>query len=109
MLNVLVIGGSGFLSGTIVGHAQARGHQVWALTRGRRPLPAGVRSLVADRGNHAAFAQALAGAQTHWDLAVDCIGFTPADIQQDITVLTPLAQHLVVNNHDIVRSFWARV
>ena len=102
MLNVLVIGGSGFLSGTIVGSALALGHQVWALTRGRRSMPAGVRGLVADRGNHAAFAQALAGAQTHWDVVVDCIGFAPADMEQDITVLAPLAQHLVFVSSDFV-------
>jgi nucleoside-diphosphate-sugar epimerase len=102
MLKILVIGGSGFLSGTIVSSALALGHQVWALTRGRRPLPTGVHGLVANRGNHTAFAQALAGAQTYWDMAVDCIGFAPADIQQDITVLTPLAQHLVFVSSDFV-------
>src|SRR5262245_27029643 len=102
MPNVLVIGGSGFLSGTIVRSALALGHQVWALTRGRRPMPVGVHSLVADRANHAAFAQALAGAQTHWVLVVDCIGFAPTDIEQDITVLPPLTQHLVFVSSDFV-------
>jgi nucleoside-diphosphate-sugar epimerase len=102
MLNILVIGGSGFLSGTIVSSALARGHQVWALTRGKRPVPAGVRGLVADRGDHTAFAQALAGAQTQWDLVVDCIGFAPADLQQDLMVLAPLAQHLVFVSSDFV-------
>jgi nucleoside-diphosphate-sugar epimerase len=102
MLNILVIGGSGFLSGTIVSSALANGHQVWALTRGKRPVLAGVRGLVADRGDHAAFAQALAGAQTRWDLVVDCIGFAPADLQQDLAVLAPLAQHLVFVSSDFV-------
>lgn len=102
MLNVLVIGGSGFVSGTIVGSALALGHQVWALTRGSRPLAAGVHSLVADRGDYAAFAQALAGAQTRWDLVVDCIAFAPANIEQDIRVLAPLAQHLVFVSSDFV-------
>jgi nucleoside-diphosphate-sugar epimerase len=99
---MLVIGGSGFLSGTVVRSALALGHQVWTLTRGRRPMPAGVHGLVADRGDHEAFAQALAGAQTHWDLVVDCIGFTPADIQQDIAVLAPLAQQFVFVSSDFV-------
>src|SRR4051812_23572622 len=102
MLNLLVIGGSGFLSGTIVGSALALGHQVWALTRGRRPMRAGGHGLVADRGNHAAFAQARAGAQPHWVLVVDCFGSPPADIQQGITVLAPLAQHLVFVSSDFV-------
>ncbi|MBC8076202.1 MAG: NAD-dependent epimerase/dehydratase family protein [Chloroflexales bacterium] len=102
MLNVLIIGGSGFLSGTVARSALALGHQVWTLTRGQRPTPVGVHELVADRGDHGAFAQALAGAQTHWDLVVDCIGFAPADIQQDLAVLAPLAQQLVFVSSDFV-------
>jgi hypothetical protein len=33
-------------------------------------------------------------------LVVDCIGFAPADIQQGIMVLAPLAQHLVFVSSD---------
>ena len=99
---LLVIGGSGFLSGTIVRSALALGQHVWALTRGQRPVPAGAIGLVADRADTAAFRHAIASAQTHWDLVVDCIGFAPADAQQDLAVLALLARQLVFVSTDFV-------
>lgn len=70
--NVLVLGGSGFVSGALARQALARGCRVWTLTRGQRPLPQGAAGLCADRKDSAAFARALAGAGVRWDLAVDC-------------------------------------
>jgi nucleoside-diphosphate-sugar epimerase len=101
-MKLLVIGGSGFLSGAIVGRALASGHHVWTLTRGRRPVPAGAVSLVADRTDANAFEQAIAGAQTHWDLVVDTIGFRPADARQDLAALGRLAAQLVFVSTDFV-------
>ena len=46
---LLIVGGSGFLSGTLARTAVARGHRVWTITRGRQALPAGVIGLQADR------------------------------------------------------------
>src|SRR5690242_21331747 len=40
--------------------------------------------LTADRHDRVAFKRAINGAQTRWDLAVDCIGYEPADVKQDI-------------------------
>jgi nucleoside-diphosphate-sugar epimerase len=101
-IDLLIIGGSGFLSGTLARRAAALGHHVWCVTRGRRPLPPGVRSLVADRQNRAAFAAAIRQAGVRWDLAVDCIAFEPGDIEQDIAALSPLAAHLVFVSTDFV-------
>ena len=100
--NLLILGGSGFLSGALASAALAQGLRVWSVTRGQRPLPAGVSGLVADRRDQAAFAQVIASAQTQWDLVVDCIAFEPADIQQDIAAFTALARHLVVISTDFV-------
>ena len=100
--NLLILGGSGFLSGTLANAALAQGARVWTLTRGQRPLPAGVTGLVADRHDPAAFAQAIAGARTAWDLVVDCIAFEPADIQQDLAAFKALARHLVYISTDFV-------
>lgn len=99
---ILIIGGSGFLSGTLARTAVARGHKVWTVTRGQRPLPDGVTSLTADRHDHGKFEQLVAGAETHWDLVVDCIGFVPADVQQDIAVFRERARHLVFVSTDFV-------
>jgi nucleoside-diphosphate-sugar epimerase len=100
--NLLLIGGSGFLSGTLARLAADRGHNVWAVTRGQRPLPEGVTGLIADRHDTAAFERVVAEAQTRWDLVVDCIGYDPADALQDIAVFRHLAGHLVFVSTDFV-------
>ncbi|MDQ5853609.1 MAG: NAD-dependent epimerase/dehydratase family protein [Chloroflexota bacterium] len=101
-LRILIIGGSGFLSSTIAQVALAQGHQVWAITRGKRRLPEGVIGLIADRHDHAAFARVIAGAAQPWDLVVDCIAFDAGDAQQDMVVFPSLARQLVLVSTDFV-------
>ncbi|MBD3292313.1 MAG: NAD-dependent epimerase/dehydratase family protein [Armatimonadia bacterium] len=101
-LNVLIIGGSGFVSGTLARTARDAGHSVWTVTRGEKPIPEGVTSLIADRKDGAAFADAIADAGVEWDLAVDCIGYQPEDAQQDLEVLSPVVEHLVFISTDFV-------
>jgi nucleoside-diphosphate-sugar epimerase len=62
-VRVLVAGGTEFISLHLVRALLRDGHQVVALNRGRQPgrLPAGVRTIVADRKDHAALRKALAG------------------------------------------------
>ena len=62
-MHVLVAGGTEFISLHLVQALLRDGHQVAVLNRGRRPgrLPAGVRTIVADRKDHAALRAALAG------------------------------------------------
>ena len=62
---LLVIGGSGFVSGTLTRTAQAYGWDVWTVTRRQRPVPEGVTALVADRYDEAAFAAAIRGAEAN--------------------------------------------
>ncbi|MGI5817868.1 MAG: NAD-dependent epimerase/dehydratase family protein [Armatimonadota bacterium] len=101
-LNILIIGGSGFVSGTLARVARDAGNRVWTITRGEKPIPEGVHSLIADRKDHAAFAAAIEGAGAHWDLAVDCIGYQPEDARQDVEVLSPRVSHLVFISTDFV-------
>ena len=101
-LDLLIVGGSGFLSGTLAQVALGQGHRVWTVTRGQRPAPDGVTALVADRHDQAAFAQAVSGAETKWDMVIDCIGFTPADAQQDLAVFRDLTPQLVFVSTDFV-------
>jgi nucleoside-diphosphate-sugar epimerase len=100
--NLLIVGGSGFLSGTLARIAMSRGYRVWTITRGQRPRPDGVISLVADRQDKPAFARVISAAQTKWDLVIDCIAFAPEDIQQDIAVFEHLAGQLVMVSTDFV-------
>jgi nucleoside-diphosphate-sugar epimerase len=103
MLKVLIVGGSGFLSGTMVRRALRQGHEVWTITRGRRPLPGGVHGLIADREDRPAFAGAVAGASVRWDLVVDCIGFSAEDARQDLDVFSvSRAGHIVFISTDSV-------
>lgn len=101
-MNILIIGGSGFLSGTLAHRAVTAGHRVWTVTRGRRPQPDGVSALVADRHDPAGFAAAITDAQVRWDLAVDCIAFNADDIRQDVAALAGRAGHLVFISTDFV-------
>jgi nucleoside-diphosphate-sugar epimerase len=104
MAKILTIGGSGFLSGTMSHAALREGHEVWIVTRGQRPLPAGANSIVADRKDRAAFAAAIERAETRWDLVVDCIGFNAGDARQDVECFAGRAAHLVFISTDFVLS-----
>ena len=42
------------------------------------------------------------GAGTQWDLVVDCIGYEPADMRQDIAVFRDLARHFAFVSTDFV-------
>jgi nucleoside-diphosphate-sugar epimerase len=99
---ILILGGSGFLSGALARTALEQGHQVWTLTRGQRPLPEGVTGLVADRHDGAALRQVVNEANTTWDLVIDCIGYTPVDVQQDIELFGERGGHLIFVSTDFV-------
>jgi nucleoside-diphosphate-sugar epimerase len=62
-VRVLVVGGTEFISLHLVQALLRDGHQVTVLNRGRQPgrLPAGVRTLVADRKDHPGLRKVLAG------------------------------------------------
>ena len=101
-MNILLIGGSGFVSGTMARTALEAGHRVWALSRGNKPLVPGAAALRADRDNHAAFENVVRAAGTRWDLAVDCIGYEVAHAKQDIEVLRDRVRQLVFISTDFV-------
>jgi nucleoside-diphosphate-sugar epimerase len=62
-MRVLVIGGTEFISLHLVRALLRDGHEVAVLNRGRQPgrVPAGVRTIVGDRKDHAALRATLAG------------------------------------------------
>lgn len=101
-LRILLIGGSGFVSGTLARTALAAGHQVWAVTRGQRVLIPGVTSIMADRRDSNALRNALNAIAQPWDLVVDCIGYEASDAQQDIELFRERAQQMVFISTDFV-------
>jgi nucleoside-diphosphate-sugar epimerase len=102
MGNILILGGSGFLSGTLAETARDEGHEVWVVTRGNKPVPSGLHHIQADRKEKSDFKKAMTQVSLHWDLAVDCIAFEADDLKQDIDVLEALADHLVFISTDFV-------
>lgn len=101
---LLILGGSGFVSGTLAREALRQGFDVSIVTRGQRPTPTGVRAIVADRHNASAFQAAIAAAKLPemFDLVVDCIAYQPADVQQDLQVFAGRARQFVLISTDFV-------
>ncbi len=101
-LKLLILGGTGFISGALARMAWASGHQTWILTRGQRPAPAGVTRLMADRNNPAAFVKAVGSVGVTWDAVIDCIAFQPEHIAQDLAVFSGRARQLIFISTDSV-------
>ncbi|MEV4736266.1 MULTISPECIES: NAD-dependent epimerase/dehydratase family protein [unclassified Microbacterium] len=82
--SVLFIGGTGIISSAASEFAARRGMEVTMLNRGRsRREPAdGIEVLTADASDADAVDAALAGRE--FDVVVDMIAFTPAQVQRDI-------------------------
>ena len=109
-LRILILGGSGFISGNLARRAVQAGHQVTIVTRGRRPVPEGVEALQADRSQPGE----LNNTMSDWalkqpkplrpfDLVVDCLAWTPEHIRQDLALFCGTEQtHLVVLSTDQV-------
>lgn len=101
-MDLLILGGSGHVSGALARAAVAAGHKVWAVTRGQRPLPPGVTGLVADRNQAGALEAVMAATDRVWNLVVDCIGFTPAHALHDVVLFRQRAAQLVFISTDFV-------
>ena len=82
--------------------ALAQDFETWVLTRGHRPVPDGAHSLVADRRDPNAFVRAIQEAETDWDLVVDCIGYQPEDVVQDISAFRKRTRHLAFVSTDFI-------
>ncbi len=102
MNNILIIGGSGFLSGTLARTAVSEGYKVHVITRGLRHLPEGVQGLIADRSDVISFKEIVASANVRWDAVFDCICYEPWEARQDIDVFRNLTDHLIFVSTDFV-------
>jgi nucleoside-diphosphate-sugar epimerase len=85
-MNVLFIGGTGIISSVCSRLAVQRGINLTLLTRGRRvaEVVEGVEIVNADINDESATTRALRG--RHFDVIVNWIGFTPADIERDLNL-----------------------
>ncbi|MBQ4580493.1 MAG: NAD-dependent epimerase/dehydratase family protein [Clostridia bacterium] len=101
-MKLLILGGSGQLSGRVAELALLQGHDVWTLTRGQRPLPQGVHALTADREDDDSVRRAVEGACTHWDACIDCTGRTPQSAGQCVEIISRYTGRFVVVSTDSV-------
>lgn len=79
-MNILVLGGTGYISGTLVRSLLTGGHRVTIVTRGRQPSPSiaeGPEVLTADRSNILALSRAI-GRRT-FDAVYDIIAYLPEE------------------------------
>jgi len=83
-MKILFIGGTGIISTASAELAVARGLDLTILNRGKRAAAPGVRQIVADINDPKAVATALGG--TSWDVVVDFISFSPAELEQRIAL-----------------------
>ncbi|HYV19778.1 MAG TPA: NAD-dependent epimerase/dehydratase family protein [Verrucomicrobiae bacterium] len=83
-LDLLVLGGTGFIGPHFVRHAVSRGHKVTIFTRGRKnpDLPEGITRLTGDRNGQL---QALEGKK--WDAVVDDSATNPDFVRQSAALL----------------------
>jgi len=81
-MRILLLGGSGLLSGAALAAFLDEGHDVFALTRGSRSRPARPRltALTADRRDAGALAAALRGQR--FDFTADFLAYDAADMER---------------------------
>lgn len=101
-MKLLILGGSGFVSGRASVIAMEKGHEVWTVTRGLRPIPDGAHPITADRTDENALRAALAAVGEHWDAVIDCTCRTENDAAIDLKVLPPFVRRAVIISTDSV-------
>ena len=98
-MRILIIGGTGIISGATAREALAQGHEVFLLNRGKRPerLPEGARLIAADINDREAVRRGVG--DLRFDTVADFIAFSSADIVRDHDLFADkTAQYLFVSS-----------
>jgi nucleoside-diphosphate-sugar epimerase len=104
-MKVLMIGGTGLISSSIVPLLLGRGDEVSIASRGTslRPLPPGVRHIAADRTS-TAFADAL-GSGPMFDCVIDMVCYEPAEAEAAVRALAGrTGQYILTSTVDVYRK-----
>jgi len=96
-MRVLVVGGTEFISLHLVRALLRERHDVVVLNRGRQPgrVPAGVKTIVADRKDHAALGRALAGERFDGLVDITYAPTTGDDVRALLVALDGRAGHAI--------------
>lgn len=104
-LDILVLGGTGFIGPHLVRHARDRGHTLTLFNRGRTNthLFPDVEKLVGDRNDDV---EALRGRR--WDAVIDNSGYTPDQVRLTAELLRDATdQYLFTSTRGVYRDFTA--
>lgn len=102
-LDILVLGGTGFIGPHMVREALRKGHNVTLFNRGRtnNALFPDLETLIGDRDNGL---DALKGRK--WDAVIDNSGYVPRHVQDSATLLSASVRHyLYVSTVSVYASF----
>lgn len=102
-LDILVLGGTGFIGPHMVREALRRGHSVTLFNRGRtnNELFPDLETIKGDRGGDLSM---LAGRR--WDAVIDNSGYVPRHVQNSAKALAPnIGQYLYISTISVYDSF----
>jgi len=99
-MNVLIIGGGGFVGTAVAELFVAQKHKVFVVSRGSKPPMAGTTPLTADRKDASAFAAAIKGKT--FEVAIDLTAYQAPDVQAVMPSLSKAAGHYVLISTDFV-------
>lgn len=92
-LNVLIVGGTGVLSGAMASYFVEEGHSVTILTDGNGVLPEPdriVRHLIVDRNEKEELKHAFDPLRDEsWDLLIDCVCYTSEQASSILEIISP--------------------
>jgi 2'-hydroxyisoflavone reductase len=106
-LNILVLGGTGFIGPHLVNYAMGRGHKITLFNRGRTNthLFPDVEKLVGDRNDNL---KSLEGRR--WDAVIDNSGYTPQQLNLSVGLLKDACdQYLFTSTRSVYNEFTADV
>lgn len=94
-MKLLIIGGTGLLSGAVLKEALRQNIEVTVVNRGRKSkkLPAGTKSIIADYRDKAVMTATLQG--KHFDAVIDFICYRKEQIQYSIELLAPCCSQYI--------------
>jgi len=102
-MNILVLGGTGFIGPHLVTYAMERGHQITLFNRGRTntQLFPEAEKLVGDRNDNLS---ALEGRR--WDAVIDNSGYTPHQLELSVSLLKDACdQYLFTSTRSVYTDF----
>lgn len=89
-MRVVVVGGTGNISTSIVNLLLHQGHDVTVLSRGTRPVPDGARPLIGDRNDREWFETTMREAD--FEVAIDMMAFTLEDAESSLRAFAGVRQ-----------------